>query len=832
MKSLYLLLLCTYSSLAFSLGLGDIELKSHLNETLNAKISLSDTDGALDQSCFTATDASDVQAFKKAYVTLKKSNGVSQISITTYDVIYEPIVNLLVTFHCDPQIKREYVLLMDPAPITTPEALANTDKPAAANTTSERVANVAPKPKHKAHKPDTNAQTVSTAAANTDIPAEKPKKKRKKSVATSVDQKLAEAYTGKAATATTPATPAGSYTETSPPAKTADKPLLVISGGNDSANGQPNLSLRMETQLDLARTETAPVTSNTDAADEVTVMTNRLAHLEKQLLSLQAKNTQLQAENERIKSEGFHLSPEIMEWVHRLLIGLGIIGIIGIAELLRRKIMLNRLQQDEAVWFDASGAEEPEELPDAKSASASIFNDSVFNEPNFGQKNEFANQASLIQSENDEVENVLDHADVFMAHGRTALAIQLLQNHLEEAPTESPAIWLKLMSLLAKEGSEEEYERTVRECNHFFNIKMPSFADALKPDDSTIEEHPHIVTRLEGVWGSQYAVGFLNDLIYNQQSQPREGFERGTFEELFFLKQIANILQSSGGLQSNGASAQPNTYGPAAYKPEVVKSNIENTEVNKEVFAAAGGAAAATLFAAGDADALDNDISENARDSDSSLSNTELLSETYKSEPEPVVPTPTPAKSANAFTDDIDSGFTVEEIEDPDNPDTPLNTPDYGADSVIEFDTPSQATSYEEIDMDLSEVNSTDTNLANATPRIEKAVTEPDTNTLNFEEIDFDLSTSDTAQETLIPEALDDEAILEPGKSKKQLAKAKTATTSVTDFEVEESDADIIRKYLSQAEERAKKKAEDETKSEKDSNLIEFDWDLPKLDKE
>lgn len=802
--------------------MGDIELKSHLNETLNAKISLSDTDGTLDQSCFTATDNSDIPAFKKAYINLKKTNGVSQIYITSYDVISEPIVNLVVTFHCDPQIKREYVLLMDPAPISSPEASANADKPAAANT-NDQTAPVAVKPKRKAPKADTSAQTVSTTTA--EAPAEKPKKKRKKSVATSVDQKLAEAYTGKAATATTP-TPSAGTTETAPPAKPADKPLLIISGGNASANGQPNLSLRMETQLDLARNETTPPPTSTDEADEVTVMTNRLAHLEKQLLSLQAKNTQLQAENDKIKNEGFHFSPEVMEWVQRLLIGLGIIGILGIAELLRRKIMLNRLQQDEAVWFDASAADETDELPDAKATSASIFNDSVFNEPGFNQsgfsqKNEFASQASVIQSENDEVENVLDHADVFMAHGRTALAIQLLQNHLEEVPAESPAIWLKLMSLLAKEGLEEEYERTVKECNHFFNIKMPSFADALKPDDSTIEEHPHIVTRLEGVWGSQYAVGFLNDLIFNQQSQPREGFERGTFEELFFLKQIATILQGNGG---NTGNSQPGTHKPAAYKPEVVKSNIENTEVNKEVFAAAtAGATAATLFAADDAlanDALANDVADSknsdALDNSISLSDAELINETYEPKSEPAAPVP------KVFTDD-NNGFTVEEIEDPDAPAYPTaDTTDYANRlDGKSLDSKSNTISYEEIDMDLGDIG-----LDDARPNIEKAVSDSDiqANTLDFEEIDFDLSSDDTVANDNIEQPLDDEAVLEPGKTQ--------TPPSVTDFEVEESDADIISKYLSQAEERAKKKAEEEAKTEKDGNLIEFDWDLPKMNKD
>lgn len=785
LRSLSLLFLCMYSALAFSLGLGDIELRSHLNEPLNARVSLSDTDGSLDTGCFTAVDTSDVPAFKKAYINLKKSNGVSQLYITTYDVISEPIVNLLLTYHCDPQLRREFVLLLDPAPIVTPEIAANSEKPATDNIAADKPA--ASKPKRKTPKADTknNAVAQNTDSA-TEAPIEKPKKKRKKTAAASVDEKLAEAYTGKAASATT--TPAANTAKAdTPPLNIAtDKPRLVVSGGNN-ASGQPNLSLRMETQLDLARTEASPVANNTDAADEVTVMTNRLSHLEKQLLSLQAKNTQLQAENDKIKNEGMHLSPDTMEWLHRLLIGLGIIAILAIAELLRRKIMLNRLQQDEAVWFDAGPADESDELPDAKTASNAIFNEPSFSDSGFGapKPNEFASQANLIQSENDEVENVLDHADVFIEHGRTALAIQLLQNHLEEAPGESPAIWLKLLSLLAKEGAEAEYDSAVKECNHFFNIKMPAFADALKKDNSTIEEHPHIITRLEGVWGSQYAVGFLNDLIYNQQSQPREGFERGTFEELFFLKQIATILQGNSGGKAD------------AYKPEVVKPNLENAEMNRAVFASAaagaGVAAAATLAAVEDtghhvSDDSGFDMATSAVDdleiSDSQTAYTEpadddptdtatnddnFLSETYEPEPESL--------SAEPFTD---NGLSAVEIEDTGN-----------SGFSIDYDSAPEAKPYE-VDMDLG-LNEPESNQSN---------------TLEFEEIDFDLSADTAASEPAQPES--------------------SASTSVTDFEVEESDADIISKYLSQAEEKAKKKAE----ADKDSNVIEFDWDLPKLDKE
>jgi hypothetical protein len=95
---------------------------------------------------------------------------------------------------------------------------------------------------------------------------------------------------------------------------------------------------------------------------------------------------------------------------------------------------------------------------------------------------------------------------------------------------------------------------------------MPSFVDSAISDTSSIEDYPHIVARLEGVWGSPFAVRFLNDLIYNQNSQLREGFERNTFEELFFLKQIAEILNPPTKSEHQHLSHQPDAINPTLEK--------------------------------------------------------------------------------------------------------------------------------------------------------------------------------------------------------------------------------------------------------------------------
>ena len=738
-----------FCNLSYALGLGDIELKSHLNEALSARITLAEVESTIDPGCFTATDAGEIGAFKKAYVTLKKTNGLSHLNIITYDLITEPIVNLLVTFHCDPTINREYVLLMDPAPIVSSEVATTAVQSANA---SQAIASA---PKSKRRSPKSQIEpSLDNALPSTDVATEKPvNKKRKKARATTVDEKLAEAYTGKSATEVKVA----SQAQPQPAAliqPNTEKPYLVISGGNTeiSGNNQSNLSLRMETQIDFSRNETIPPSTTAEEADEVTVMSNRLAHLEKQILSLQAKNIQLSTENDKIKNESISISPALSEWLQRILIGFGIIAVLAVAELLRRKIMLNRLHQDEAVWFDAQ-PENNDDLLDSKNINAAIFNEPTFDNSFATQvPNEFSSPASMAQIENGEVENVIEHADVFIEHGRPALAIQLLQTFLEDAPAESLSVWLKLLNLLAKEGSESDYEFAINECNQFFNIKMPNFADAVKPDNSTIEDHPHIISRLEGVWGSQYVLGFLNDLIYNQQSQPREGFERNTFEELFFLKQIATLLQSN------------NPSVAAAYKPEIVNPLLDNAEINQ------------TLFAA-------NEASANTHESDAGA-----LDEN-RQQYEPTNKTP-----AYNYEDRFaESDYTV------DISNTVV--------SDAEVDAIEDGFSQQAYDIDIV----LDTQEVVAEPSLSEE--------LDFEAIDFNVSTEEITSTEL--------RVLPVKAQPDKTEVVKTVPETGSDFE--ESDADSISKYLSRAEEKAKNPKPSPNPA-KDSNVIEFDWDLPSVD--
>jgi len=585
-----------------ALGLGDIELKSHLGERLMAIVNVTDIEALPESNCFSVVDVSDSPAFKKANIVFKQSDGGNNhLTITTNEVITEPIVNLRVSIHCEPNINRDYVLLLDPAPLmgikNETNNLVDSSK-SQIQVSDRKVAKHKTSSKKRVDAGSNSLGASESAEAVPDKTANRGRTQKKKTtVATSsAEERLMEAYTGKPqADALVASNKSVSQIKgTTKPIEThtsTDKPYLVISGGNSTANesaSQPSLSLRLERQIDFSRTEitTTPLAA-ADTMDEVTVMTNRLAHLEKQILSLQSRNTQLMTEVEQAKNTGFSLSAPQSKWLQNLLIVLGIAATIAGGEWLRRKYVRRHSNIEQANWFEADAHVTDSGEPTISSKNntfnkeAATFNEPSFAHSNYGQSSGqspdagFADKMAFIKVEKDEDENAIDHADVFIAHGRPVLATQLLQNHLADFPTESPAIWLKLLNLLAKEGTATEYDAAVIQCNQFFNIKMPSFADAATASDtSTIEDYPHITARLEGVWGSQFAVGFLNDLIYNQQSQPREGFERGTFEELFFLKQIAEILHPSN--QSSLSSS--------LYQPEVVEPILENSALNQASF--------------------------------------------------------------------------------------------------------------------------------------------------------------------------------------------------------------------------------------------------------
>ncbi|PPD13208.1 MAG: hypothetical protein CTY27_06360, partial [Methylotenera sp.] len=103
-------------SQVFAVGLGDIEVKSYIGQPLQAKIKVQGVEGLKDQACFRlGDDSGQVNQVSRAQLKLGKIKGDEAVlTITTNDVINEPIVSLSVIAECDSTFRRDYVLLIDP----------------------------------------------------------------------------------------------------------------------------------------------------------------------------------------------------------------------------------------------------------------------------------------------------------------------------------------------------------------------------------------------------------------------------------------------------------------------------------------------------------------------------------------------------------------------------------------------------------------------------------------------------------------------------------------------------------------------------------------------
>ena len=104
------LLSISMQSQVFAVGLGDIEVKSHIGQPLLAKIKVQGIEGLKDQACFRlGDDAGQINQVNRAQLKLGNIKGDEAVlSISTTDVMNEPIVSLSVIAECDSTFQRDY----------------------------------------------------------------------------------------------------------------------------------------------------------------------------------------------------------------------------------------------------------------------------------------------------------------------------------------------------------------------------------------------------------------------------------------------------------------------------------------------------------------------------------------------------------------------------------------------------------------------------------------------------------------------------------------------------------------------------------------------------
>lgn len=517
-----------------AIGLGDIEIKSHLGQPLRASVSIHSIDSNLEESCFKVLNDNNGISHGLLLKLSPVVNEKATLSILSLRPVDAPILNLALIAECDFSLRRDYVLLLDPLILAEPETT-----PASGNLESLPELSAA----SQSVKPQ--KRTSSNQAG--------PVRQRSKSGKKKIDQTAVE--TKQAAVKTEDPLPTGKTSE-----KTSQQSRLMISNGNMGVETN-HLALRMDTDLHMLPAEGVQSLSENDVLDEVTAMNNRLAHLEKQLAALQSRNKQIETEKQSLSIQAIKDKKNAgFQNIVSFIAGMGLLAagylVAGWWQRRRQKLLL---ENEDMFWssvkagagnlgkFEDTIIENMSDNLQQESGDTSETNDDTESIKSDNLQFPSSHHEAITVETEDESENVLDIADAFLTHGRSNLAIQLLQDHLTEFPAESEIAWLFLLDLLYLEGLTNEYERTVAQCKHYYNVEiLPHPARLVRDNQASFEVFPHLLAKLQQLWGTPDALNLLDSLIYNDRKQPRNGFNKNVFEELVLLRDIAiEQMQSS-----------------------------------------------------------------------------------------------------------------------------------------------------------------------------------------------------------------------------------------------------------------------------------------------
>ena len=298
------------------------------------------------------------------------------------------------------------------------------------------------------------------------------------------------------------------------------------------------LSLRFDTNLpDLNRPHPENLTPD-ELSDENTALTRKLAHLEAQLVDLQKRNAEIEAKRAGgPTNKAPRPVSQSAQWPLYLLI-IGLLVVTGALIILPHRRGRSTNKGGKAMWPSS---------PDAPLLDMDAMAPDPWTQPAPGPTESLPKPERLLEfvpstpDPTTEIkDDILDQAEVYVAHGHGDLAIHLLQEHLREAPEESPVPWLLLLDLLHREGDTEGYAAASAECRRYFNVNLSGHPFSQDSETSQgLEAYPHLLEQLIVVWNSPNIEDFFQDLIFDKRGGTRIGFDPGAYREILLLRAIS-----------------------------------------------------------------------------------------------------------------------------------------------------------------------------------------------------------------------------------------------------------------------------------------------------
>lgn len=540
-KPVAFLLSLHFAAPALAIGLGDLSVHSSLGQPLHATVEVLSAPPTLAADCLSLHPSdNDLPVPAQARFRVERRGDSALLHITTPRAIDDPVAQFVLASDCEGRLEREYVLLLDPpAQIESAElALPQTAPPSAA----------AEMPPVAASAPAGPAATSVSAKPRTSRPLPRRTAPSKPATPTVLSAPVARPAAAALRASLTQLERAAAKPKTTSAIPTAT-PRLVISGKRDvSQSGSLPAGLEKDrAPPDQSSSRAASLTS-AELSDENTALNHRLAYLETQIAALHKRNAELEAQRAAPSLATTIPQPtttQASSWP-LYLIGFGLFTLSGVLFAgMRRRRDLPRSESAATLpmarpvnVMPVKAHVSPPPLPDAMPENDSP--QPIAPPPTPEDQDSVNLPLSALAKRTVVKEDILNQAEVFIAHGYINMAINLLQEYLRETPAGSPVPWLLLLDLLLRVGNEAGYAEASAECRRHFNVNFSAHPRSQDPDDNRgLENYPHILEMLTQVWNTPEINAVFKDLIYDQRDGVRMGFMPGAYRDILLLSTIA-----------------------------------------------------------------------------------------------------------------------------------------------------------------------------------------------------------------------------------------------------------------------------------------------------